>query len=147
MKFQCTVDINAPIGLVVDRLQNMDNLKEWQDGFVGWEHVNGVPGEVGSQTNLRYKMGKREMDLLETIQVNDLPREYTALYEHKDMSNTMSIRLEELENGVTRYISDFDYIQFNGFIPRLIARFFPSVFRKPTQKWLNQFKAFVERSV
>ena len=38
------------------------------------------------------------------------------------------------ENGLT----------FNGFMPRLMAMLMPGMFKRQTQKWLDQFKVFSE---
>ena len=62
------------------------------------------------------------------------------------MTNTQSSRFERIDENNTRYISEVEYTLFNGFIPNLMARFFPSVLRKQSQKWMDQFKIFAENS-
>ena len=146
MKFTCSVDIDLPLDRVVELFDNVANLKHWQDGFISHEHVSGVPGESGTISRLIYKSGKREINLTETIVTNDLPAEFTALYEAKEMTNTMSNKFSSLTENSTRYIAEINYIKFNGIMVKLMATVFPGMFKKQVQKWLNQFKGFCERS-
>ena len=145
MKFNCSVTINAPLEKVLALFVDPENLKEWQDGFMGIEHLSGTPGAPGAQSRMTYLIGKREIDLIETIRVNNLPEEFTALYEAQTMVNTMTSRFVGLENGITRYDAFVEYTRFNGFMPKLMATLMPGVFRKQTLKWLLQFRDFAER--
>ncbi len=141
MKFSCHVDIKAPLNKVIDLFENPDNLKEWQDGFISFEPVSGVQGEVGSKSKLIYE----KLELIETIIRNELPEEFKANYEHKHMVNTMSCRFEAIDSNTTRLDQEIHYTKFNGFVIKLLAKLFPGMFKKQVQKWLNQFKDFVER--
>lgn len=145
MKFSCTVDIDAPREKVVALFEDIDNLKEWQDGFESYEHVSGEEGKVGAKAILKYNNGKQKLELLETITEMNLPERMAGTYEHKHMTNTMTCTFTALSENTTRYTNDIEYTQFNGIMPKLIAWLAPSMFRKQTQKWLDQFKAFVER--
>lgn len=146
MKFTCTVEIDAPIDKVIKLFEDPDSLKEWQDGFLGIEHISETEGEVGAKSKMRYKIGKREIELIETIQVYNLPEEYTAVYEAKQMVNTMSNHFTAIDDSHTKYVAHIEYTKFNGFMIKLMATLMPGMFKKQTQKWLDQFKAFVERS-
>lgn len=144
MKFTCFVDINLPRERVVELFDNPDNIPKWQDGFQGFKHLNGEPGTPGAQSMIYYQQGKRTMELLETIIVGNLPEEFTAKYEHKHMTNTMQVLFTSLDAQTTRYTSNIEYTKFNGFLPKLMAFLFPSMFKKQVQKWLDQFKTFAE---
>ncbi len=141
MEFTCTVDINAPIEKVVELFENPDNLHEWQDGYRSFEHMSGTEGAIGAKSKLIYD----RLELIETIIRNELPHEFKATYEHKHMVNTMSCRFSELDTEKTRLEQEIHYTKFNGFMIKLMAKLFPRMFKKQVQKWLNQFKAFVER--
>lgn len=47
--------------------------------------------------------------------------------------------------GVTRLEQEIHYTKFNGFLLKLLVKLFPGMFKKPVQKWVNQFKTFVEK--
>ncbi len=86
------------------------------------------------------------MELVETILSKDLPHEITGAYEHPHMVNTMRNRFTALDEYRTRYDADIHYTRFNGIMPRLMARFFPGMFRKQTQQWLDRFKELAEET-
>ncbi len=147
MKFSCQVEINAPIDQVLELFVNPDNLKEWQDGFISHDHVSGNPGEKDAKSKFIYKSGRNTIELIETIRINKLPEEFLALYEAKQMINTMSSSFTQIDESKTLYTSNLEYISFHGFLPKLMAKLAPSMFQKQTQKWLDQFKEFVERTI
>ena len=145
MKFTCTVEIEKPVDDVVRLFDSVENMKEWQDGFVSYEHLSGTPGEPGAKARLIYKAGKREMELIETITVKNLPQEFSGTYEHKHMVNTIKNSFTPLGPNKTRYDAELEYTKFVGFVPKMMALFMPGMFRKQTQKWLDQFRDFAER--
>ena len=144
MKFTCSVEIDQPIKRVIQLFDNPANMKEWQDGFVSMELLSGVRGKVGAKSRLLYKSGKHVVELIETIQVKNLPQEKTALYEHKHMVNIMSNYFTALGTDKTKWEVVIEYTKFIGFFPKLMALLMPGVFKKQTQKWLDQFKKFAK---
>jgi hypothetical protein len=146
MKFTCTVEVDISPEQAAALFTDKSTLKDWQNGFVSAEPLSGTEGAVGSKAKLTYDTGKHRMELLETVKVNDLPREFTALYEHEHMTNTMTNRFIPLAGGGTRVETDIHYIKFNGFMPKLMSFIMPGMFRKQTQKWLDEFKAFTEKN-
>ena len=144
MKFSCSVEIDQPLEKVVEFFDNPDNLKEWQDGFISLEHLSGTPGMPGAKSRLKYKAEKREIELIETIEVKTLPKEFTALYETSAMVNTMTTRFISLDENCTRYEADIHYKRFNGIMPKLMATFMPGMFKRQVQKWMDQFKVIAE---
>ena len=143
MKFVCKVEINKPISEVVELWKNEGNFKYWQDGFIKIEHLN-EPDKVGSKSKILFEQNKRKMELIETITVLNLPSEKNAIYEHTHMTNTSTTNFIDLGNSRTEYTAEIEYTKFNGIIPKLMSKFFPGIFKKQTQKWLNQFKEFAE---
>ena len=146
MKFKGSIDINKPRDIVTDMFSDPNNLKEWQDGFQGMEHVSGEPAKDGSVSKFFYKHGKREMELTETIKRNNLPESFEAFYHHKHMDNTMKCIFTPIDENSTRYDYEFEYTRINWFMPKLMAILFPGMYRKQGEKWMRQFKEFVEKS-
>lgn len=144
MKFSCFVDIHLPKTRVVELFNNPENLKHWQDGHQGIDHLEGEPGAVGAKSMIHYQDGKRKMKIQETIIVSNLPDEFTGLYELKEMANTMQNLFEEISSEKTRYTANIEYTRFTGFMPKLLAFLMPGMFKRQVQKWMNQFKAFAE---
>lgn len=143
MKFRCEIEINAPLEKVASLWFDPANNVYWQDSFESIELIEGTKDVAGSKSKLLYNKGK--MELIETVQLISYPMEKKALYEHKHMSNTQHTFFEKLGEERTLYISEVDYIAFHHFMPRLMFKLFPSMFKKMSEKWMRQFKEFVEQ--
>jgi hypothetical protein len=144
MKYSNEIGINLPVNRVVELFDNPENLKLWQPGLISFEHLSGEPGQVGAKSRLKYKMGKREIEMIETITSRNLPYEFAGTYEAKGVRNTVCNKFVPLSENRTRLISESEF-KFRGFM-RIIGLLMPGSFRKQSQKFLEDFKAFAERS-
>lgn len=145
MKFNGSIDINHSLEKVTELFADPKYLKEYQEGFEGKELLKGEAGKDGAISKMYYKNGKHEMELTETIISNKLPHSFEALYHHKFMDNTMKCTFTELDNGMIRYQTEVVYTRIDWVMPRLMAILFPSMYKKPAQRWMNNFKNFVEK--
>ncbi len=145
MKFKGSKDINHNKDKLAKIFADPNNLKEYQDGFVRKELISGREGEDGAVSKMYYKHGKHDMELTETITANRLPDSFEASYHHKHMDNTMKCTFTALDNDKTRYAYEFEYTRINWIMPKLMAILFPGMYRKPAEKWMNQFKEFAEK--
>lgn len=146
MKYTCFVEIDAPIEKVVALWENEAHFGEWQDGFESIEHLEGISNTKGSKSKIILE-DKMRIELIETIISMNLPKEKIALYEHIHMTNTQISRFETIKDNKTLYTSEVEYIKFNGLMIKLMAKLFPSKFKGQSQKWINQFKEFAEKTV
>jgi hypothetical protein len=142
MKFTCEIEINAPIEKVAALWFDESNNKHWQDGFESIQLLEGEKNVEGAKSRLLYNNGK--MELMETVLICNYPLEKKGLYEHKHMSNTQHTFFKDMGNDTTLYVSEVDYIAFHHFMPKLMFKLFPSMFKKMSMKWMKQFKMFVE---
>lgn len=145
MKHKGFIDINQSLDKVTRLFADPNNLKEYQDGFIKKVHISGDEGQTGAIAKMYYKHGKNEMELTETITKNELPNTFEAHYHHIHMDNTMKCNFTALSDTQTRYEYEYEYTRINWFMPKLIAILFPSMYKKPAEKWLKQFKDFVEK--
>jgi hypothetical protein len=145
MKYNDFIDIARSIKLVTELFADPQNLKEYQDGFIRKELVDGKEGEVGAVSKMYYKSGNRAMELIETITQNNLPDSFEANYQHKHMDNTMKCTFTALNDNQARYNYEFEYTRIERIVPRLMTILFPNMSRKQGEKWMKQFKEFVER--
>ncbi|TYA59134.1 SRPBCC family protein [Formosa maritima] len=146
MKFTCTIEIYKPKDKVAELFVNPKYLKEYQDGFISKELLEGTEGHNEAKSKMIYKMGKNQMVITETILENNLPDSFFANYHHKHMDNTMLCRFESIDDNTTKYISEINYTAFRGFVPKALAYLFPSMFKKQVKKWLVNFKNYAERN-
>lgn len=145
MKYQNEVIINAPREKVVALFDDPENLKKWQKGFVSMELIEGDPGEVGAKHKLHYKMGKRDVEMIETVTARNLPENLSGTYEAKSVFNAISNNFEDQGNGTTRYWTENEF-RLSGSM-KIFGWLMPGAFKKQSQKYLEDFKAFVEEEV
>lgn len=145
MKFTCSITVHKPREEVVAYFSNPMYLKEYQEGFIRKEHISGKKGQTGAISKMYYKMGKSEMELTETIINNNLPESFAAQYHHKHTDNTMLCTFTPISNNTTQCNWNIEYTAFRGFAITILKTLFPSMFKKQVQKWLQNFKDFVEK--
>lgn len=145
MKHKGYIDINQSLEKVTEIFANPLYLKEYQDDFLRKELISGEQGKTGAISKMYYKYGKQEMELTETIIKNELPRFFEAFYHHKHMDNTMKCNFSSTNNNLTRYEYEYEYTRIDWIIPKLMAILFLRMYKKPAEKWLKQFKEFVEK--
>ncbi len=145
MKFNGSVDIAKPREEVVKYFIDPQYLGNYQDGFVRKDHVSGEVSQTGAVAKMYYEYGKRKLELTETILNNNLPESFDAEYHHIHMDNFMRCKFVPIDENNTRYEYEFEYTRINWFMPRLMAILFPSMYRKQGEKWMKQFKEFVEK--
>lgn len=143
MKYTVETEINLPIARVVELFDDPENLKHWQPGLISFEPISGTPGQPGAKSRLKYKMGKRDIEMIETITVRNLPDEFSGTYEAKGVFNIVKNYFRPVSENKTKYISENEF-QFKGFM-KLIGFLMPGAFRKESEKYLLQFKEFAEK--
>jgi uncharacterized membrane protein len=142
MKYSVLITIDKPVNEVVALFDNVDNMKKWMNGLESFEPLDGTPGEVGAKSRLRFKMGKREIEMIETITAKNLPEEFTGTYEAKGVFNIVRNSFEPLPGNKTKYTTEQEF-QFKGFM-KLMGLLMPGAFKKQSMKYLQDFKAFAE---
>ncbi len=145
MKFTCSVTVNKPKDVVARYFVDPNYLKEFQEGFLRKTPISGVAGQTGAVAKMYYKMGKGEMELTETITNNNMPDSFSGQYHHKHTDNTMHTTFTALSDNTTRVDSIIEYTAFRGFLINILKTLFPRMFRKQVDKWLQNFKKFVEK--
>ncbi len=147
MKFSYSVHINQPIQAVSDLFQNDQLRKNWMPTFISIEPLKGEPGKEGSTARIMFETPGGPNELIETIIVNKLPYEFLGFYVHKHMENTMLNKFIEISETETLYEVEIEYTNFTGWIPKIISKLMPSMFQKPVQQQLDDFKAYAEKNL
>lgn len=144
MKYTVEIDIDLPVEKVVELFDNPDNLKKWMKGLQSFEHLSGEPGKPGAQSKLKFKMGNREMEMVETITKRDLPREFSGTYDVKGVHNIVKNFFVPLGPNKTKYKTEQEF-QFNGIMMKLFGFLMPGMFKKQSMQYLKDFKEFAEK--
>lgn len=143
MKYSVERIVNLPRDQVIALFEDRDGLFEWQEGLQSFDHVSGEPGHPGAVSKLHFKMGKREIEMTETIQDRALPDLFSAVYQADAVWNLVENHFAELPDGKTRWRIDTEF-RCSGFM-RLISFLMPGMFKKQTAKYMDLFKEFAEK--
>ena len=145
MKYKGSIDVAKPRDEVVKYFADPQYLGEYQDGFVDKKLISGESGTDGAVSMMVYEIGNRNMELTETIMANRLPESFESSYHHKHMDNSMKCNFIALDDNRTRYEYEFEYTRISWVMSKLISILFPGMYRKQGEKWMTQFKKFVEK--
>lgn len=143
MKYTCKIEINRPIEQVIERFDSIDNMYKWMKGLQKIEPISGIQGEVGAKMKLTFQMGKRSMEMIETITVKDLPNEFSGTYDAQGVHNIVKNYFKVIDNDRTLNYTEQEF-QFKGFM-KIIGLLFPGAFKRQSMKYLEDFKEFVEK--
>lgn len=144
MHYQIELDIALPREQVIDMFLDSQNLPKWQPDLVSFEAMDGSEErEVGAKSRQIHKMGRREVEIIETITVHNFPDEFSATYESEGVWNLIKNRFVDVDEQTTRWVLDCE-CKVSGIITKLIAFFIPGMFKRPTVTMMNRFKEFAE---
>jgi hypothetical protein len=146
MRYQLTLDIEAPRERVLELFLDVENLKQWQPSLVRFDQISGdgMRG-VGSTSKQLHRMGQREVEMLATVTVDNYPDEFAATFEADDVWNLIENRFVELNRDRTNWTVTSD-LRSTSFMMKLLMMVLPSMFKKQTRAFMGYFKEFVERS-
>ena len=144
MEFHNQIQINAPYEFVAPYIRRSENFDKWQDRFISATLLSGKDDKEGAQTRLLYKSGANTLELIETVESNNLPFSFKALYEHQHMDNTMFSSFEPIGDAITLYTTHVDYIELKGFMIKIMAKLFSGKFKKGPEDQMKRFKDYVE---
>lgn len=142
MKYTLEIDINRPVERVIELFDNIDNMYKWMDGLQKVEPISGVQGQPGAKMKLTFQMGKRTVEMVETVTVRNLPHEFSGTYEANGVFNVVKNYFKAIDENTTRYSTEQEF-QFKGFM-KIIGWLFPGAFKKQSMKYLQDFKKFCE---
>ena len=143
MQYTCEIEIALPRPRVIELFDDPDNLKHWQEGLQSFTHKSGTPGEPGAVSEIVFQLGKRRMEMLETIETRNLPDEFTAIYTTKGVWNRLTNHFTETTDGRTHWRQTNEF-RPEGIMMRLMTTFMPGMFRKQSLAFMEAFKRFAE---
>ena len=154
MKYTVSIEIGLPRERVVQLLADAAHLPKWLRGLVLHEPLNGMHGQVGTESRVVMQMGQQKMEGTETItrrepaDLHGIPSDSVVHFERelvaKGMWSAARERLTEAGPETTLWTSENEY-RFSSVPMRLAAPFLRGVFRKQTKQHMQDFKAFAEQ--
>ncbi|MGI9553254.1 MAG: SRPBCC family protein [Aurantibacter sp.] len=143
MKYTTEIVVDVPRKVFIEKMDNPENMKHWQQGLVGYKLLSDPADEEGAKMELNYKMGKREITMVETIIKLNFPHEFHATYDAKNVHNIQKNYFKDVDGRSTRWISEAEF-QFSGFMMKAMGFLMPGAFKKQSLKYMQDFKAFAE---
>ena len=93
----------------------IEYLPQWQPDLIDSCPVEGAYRQAGSKCELRYKMGNREMVIMETIIERKLPDSIIIEYQTDEVWNQLQHHFSETDNGDTLWTVNCE-LRCRGFI-------------------------------
>ena len=146
MKYTVSILIDLPRAEMVEMFDNPDNLPCWQRGLQSMQLISGKAGQPGARSRLVFQMGKRRIEMIETITKRNLPAEFDGTYEAAGVFNVVHNRFIAVSASQTRWESDVEF-RFSGLFMRFIGLVMKSAFPKQSLQYMQDFKAFAEQGV
>jgi hypothetical protein len=144
MKYEFEIEINLSRNKVIELFDNPENLQKWQPGFISFDHLEGIAGKPGAKSKIKYKMGKRNIQMIETIISHNLPDAFLVTYETGAMWNKVENYFTEISPDKTKWrtLNEFNASGFS----KLFVWLMPGAFKKQTLQYMNLFKEFCEKA-
>jgi len=146
MKSKTEVVIHAPREKVLEMWQSFEDQKNWQKGLESLEYRNGKPGYIGTQLHYSYKLGRKRLDMQETLIQSNLPTEYQVLQEAEGVINRQKHYITEPEPGKTLWTTITE-TRFKRWGLRFMGWLSPGLFEREQQKIFEAFRDYVEGTV
>ena len=142
MKYNTEIIIDLPRDQVIELFDSVDNMYKWQKGLKKFEHLSGESGQEGAKSKLYYELGRRKIEMTETITKRNLPDEFHGVYEMQGVWNSFeNYFIEEGDKTKWKTISEF---KSSSFAMKLMMSLLPGMFKKQTLTTMNDFKEFAE---
>lgn len=143
MKYTVEVEINKPLNRVIELFDSEENAFKWMEGLESWDQISGTPGEPGAKSKMKFDIKGRVMEMVETIEEKNLPERMVMNYTAKGVFNRVVNRFEAVGEEKTHYITEQEFQMKNVFM-KIMGFLMPGMFKKQSNKFLQDFKAFCE---
>ncbi|MEO1289115.1 MAG: SRPBCC family protein [Chloroflexota bacterium] len=145
MRYQIEVIIDLPRDRVIELFDNPDNMPKWQPTLTNFEHLEGEAGQAGAKSRLTYKLGNRNMEMIETIIERNLPEKFSGTYETDSALNINHNTFHVISDNQTKWVTDTEF-EFRSLSMKLMGLVAPFLFKNQTRKFMNDFKTFAENA-
>lgn len=143
LKYSTQITVSLPREKVVAIFEDPGQASHWMEGFISMVPVSGEPGAVDAVSQLTFQMGKRRMEMTETILVNNLPETFSCRYDTDGVRNVIDNRFIAVGENETNWEMD-NVFEFSGFMMKVMGTLMPFMFKKQTATYARNFKAWAE---
>ncbi|WP_421753037.1 SRPBCC family protein [Croceimicrobium sp.] len=143
MRYSSEITIDLPRDTVVALFDKPENYSKWMKGLLSMENLEGEAGQEGARRRLKFEMGKRKMEMVETITERNLPERYATSYETAGVYNEVLNEFIVQGPEKTLYRTEH-YFRFDSWGMKVMAFLMPGAFKKQSMQYMRDFKAYAE---
>ena len=142
MKFKAEVEIEKPLGLLVDLIQDPDCTLQWLEGLISVKHVSGEFRQPGAVSDVVFESAAGRMQIKETVLRNELPEYYMIRYDGQGYVSFSNYSFEVLSDSRTKFTMKQE-VELKGALKLAGGLVRPKV-RKQLKRSAESFKSFAE---
>lgn len=144
MEYVTEIEIQLPLQEVIELFDNPVNIPKWQPGLVNCELLSGEKGKPGAKLKFSYKISKRSIEIVETIEKRHLPEVSSSIYESKGVWNHVTNRFKAINGQSTKWEVE-NIFKCKGSM-KILSTLMPHAFKKQTMSMMQDFKSFAENT-
>ena len=141
--YQIKVEINKPISEVFTVFNDQNLMKQWMPVVKMIEPINVKPGIVGSEYKMTVENNGQMIVMNEKVLAYIPNEKVTLFFDADDMLKTDDYNFSE-NNGVTTILKKVS-CKSDSYLMSCMFPYFKSYFTEMDQKYLNDFKAYIEK--
>jgi len=145
MKFTVDIDILAARDRVVEIFMDRENYRQWNPDIVSLKVITGEPDRDGATVQVKRRIGKQTISVIETLEKNSLPNEITFTYSAPQLWNRARSSFIQSGPNKTTWIIENEF-KCNGFYS-VLSIVAPGRFKKQSLKEMENFKRFCEDKI
>ena len=141
--YQVKVEIDKPINTVFSVFNNQELMKEWLTDVKSVAPLIIKPGIVGSEYKMIVENQGKEMVMNEKVMAFIPNKKVTLFFNANDMLKTDEYNFS-FSNGKTTIVKDV-VCKSDSYLLSCVFPYIKSTFTEIDQKYLDNFKAYIEK--
>jgi len=146
MNLDCEVIIDKPIQQVWDYVNNPDNLTQWLNDFVRYEHLTGDMNapKIGDTSNHTYLQNGKEFTMLEEIKAYDPPRHVQIFMTSSWFDMEIINNFDELTPTQTKLFAGAEFVRMKWFMRIMMLFSSKKKMLADHERQINKLKTLIE---
>jgi len=140
--YDCEILVDKPLAESWAVSQDEEKMSDWLEGFQKFQHVSGIPNEVGAVSDVYFITDGQEMTIRETI-IDIVPDESVTMSFASDFMDMDYKLAMEAADGKTKISSSITAMG-NGMVSKSIMVLMGSSIKAQEEKNLTSLKKTIE---
>jgi len=148
MKLDCEGIVNKPIQQVWDYTNNPDNLTQWLNDFVRYEHLTGDMSapKIGDTSNHTYLQNGKEFTMHEKITAYDAPRHVKLFMTSSWFDMEVINNFEEIGPMQTKLFAGAEFVRMKWVMKIMMMFSSKKKMQADHERQINKLKTLIEAS-